>query len=64
MSKAVICDRCGLILPVDGNFERLFTVNPRLYSGLPDEGEIDLCEECFDEFEREYMSNLRNEAGE
>lgn len=64
MSKAIICDRCGLIMPSDGVAWTVYTVNPALFvDGITPKGtSIDLCGACFEKFEREYMENLMEES--
>lgn len=63
MTRAYICDRCGLILPPDGKVRTVYTVNPDLFvDGITPKGtSIDLCGACFEKFEREYMENLMEE---
>lgn len=63
MTKAYICDKCGLILPTRGNVRTIYTVSPTLFQ-VPNDYEIDLCEECYGQFEREYMKNLTEEGGD
>lgn len=60
MSKAIICDRCGLILPVDGDIRTIYMENPVLFKNgeVPNGDAIDLCRKCFEKFEIEYMANL------
>ena len=65
MSRAYICDRCGLILPEDdGNARTIYTVKPSLFIGgiTPKGTSIDLCGACFKKFEHEYMENLTEES--
>lgn len=64
MTKAYICDKCGLILPARGNVRTICTVNPTLFSVPRNDSEIDLCEECYEQFEREYMKNLTEEGSD
>ena len=62
MSKAYICDKCGLIVPAGGDMRTIYTVNPISFSVVPDECEINLCNECYGKFEQEYLENLRMES--
>lgn len=64
MTKAYICDKCGLILPACGNVRTIYTVSPKLFTVSPNDSEIDLCEECYGQFEREYMKNLTEEGSD
>ncbi len=64
MTKAYICDKCGVILPPNGNVRTIYTVNPVLFSEPPEYHEIDLCEECYRKFESEYVENLMEEGGD
>ena len=40
----------------------IYTVNPISFSVVPDEFEINLCNECYGKFEQEYLENLRMES--
>ena len=62
MSRAYICDKCGVVLPTDGNVRAIYTVNPALFHELQAGHEIDLCEKCYEKFEREYLENLTEEV--
>ncbi len=64
MTKAYICDKCGVILPPNGNVRKIYTVNPALFSEPPEHHEIDLCKECYRKFESEYVENLMEEGGD
>ena len=64
MTKAYICDKCGLILSERENVRTIYTVNPTLFSVPPNDFEIDLCDGCYRQFEREYMKNLTEEGGD
>lgn len=62
MTKAYICDACGLILSSRSNVKTIYTTNPEWLSSPSDAHSIDLCERCYAEFEREYMKNLTEES--
>lgn len=60
MSKAYICDKCGKIQ--QGEMQAVWTVNPYISSEYYAKM-VHLCSECYDEFEREYLANLRENGG-
>ena len=60
MSKAIICDMCGVILPVDGNYKSIWLVNPMIARG-PDE--INLCKSCYGKFADESLANINEQRG-
>lgn len=60
MSKAYICDRCGKVQPMPA--ESLWMVDPSIV-GNDDRFRIDLCDECYTEFKREYLKNFQMEGG-
>ena len=64
MTKAYICDKCGLILSSYSSVRAIYTIDPTLYSTPPEGNSIDLCEKCYAEFEREYFDNLTKEGGD
>ena len=64
MTKAYICDRCGVILPAHSDVKTIYTTNPAWCPSPSEAPSIDLCEMCYAEFEREYMKNLTEESGE
>ena len=64
MTKAYICDKCGLILSSHSNVKTIYTIDPTLFSSPPEGYSIDLCEMCYAEFEREYLENLTKEGGD
>lgn len=62
MSKAYICDKCGRITESNEGFRQLWTVSPFVFShDSPSCGDfsIDLCADCYAQFESEYMENKR-----
>ena len=61
MSKAYICDKCGLII-TDGGFIRgIWLTSPCITHDI--DADIHLCEGCYREFEREYLANKRESEG-
>ena len=64
MTKAYICDKCGLILSLHNNMKTIYTIDPMLFPSSPEGNSIDLCEMCYAKFEREYMKNLTEEGGD
>ena len=60
MSKAIICDMCGVILPVDGDYRSIWLVPPVLARN-PDE--INLCMSCYDKFADEFLANINEQNG-
>lgn len=60
MSRAYICDRCGLIAPEEMAMRSVWLMNPIFFK---DESQaIHLCEKCYREFEDEYLANLKSEG--
>ena len=50
MSKAIICDKCDLILPTDGEYKVITPLDPVEYR-VRDEREVThLCHDCFERF--------------
>ncbi len=64
MTKAYICDKCGVILSSRRNVKTIYTTNPEWCSSPSEAPSIDLCETCYAEFEREYLKNLTEEGGD
>ena len=63
MSKAYVCDRCGLMTSNDATMHPVYLKSPWVRSILgSDEPEVHLCEECYGKFEREFLANLRDGA--
>lgn len=61
MSRAYICDRCGLIAPEEIAMRSVWLMNPIFFK---DESQaIHLCDECYGKFEEEYLANLKSEGG-
>ncbi len=62
MSKAYICDKCGLIRAE--SMPAVWVVNPIVFDGDMGEKEfsINLCEPCYEQFRREYMENAMEEG--
>lgn len=65
MSKAWICDKCGKILYEAANVRVLWMHNPFIasQSALEELEHIELCAECFKQFECEYMENTIENGG-
>ena len=60
MSKAYICDKCGLILSVDAHVNGIWLKAP-FYKD--DTEPIHLCDECYAQFERDYLANMNENGG-
>ena len=67
MSKAYICDKCGLIIANGVGMRELWTVNPALIKETSwiseSEYSFHLCGECYAQFESEYLANKRESDG-
>ena len=61
MSKAVICDKCGRILPYDGKYHPIWDMNPFMSTQIA-EAAIHLCDECYEQFKTDFLKNLSEEA--
>lgn len=63
MSRAYICDKCGKILPADGSVKPMFPIwlrSPFVREAIEsNEAQVHLCDECYAQFEREYLANLK-----
>lgn len=62
MSRAYICDRCGRILPTDGDVNSIWITNPNTLRTSWVDPSMELCDECFAMFKREYMENKMDEG--
>lgn len=62
MSKAYICDKCGRIRAE--SMPAVWVVNPIIFNtDLAEENlSINLCEQCYEQFRREYMENAMEEG--
>lgn len=60
MSRAYICDKCGLISHDGKNIRGIWVKNPVFFQDGQED--LHLCGECFEQFESEYMRNLREEG--
>ena len=67
MSRAVICDKCGLAATriTDGDFgmNPIWLKNPFLYSkeSLDSIAAVHLCDECYEQFKTTFLENLSEE---
>lgn len=59
MSKAYICDKCGKIQP--NPMMSVWTVDPNILND--DRFAFDLCSDCYEEFNRDYLENLHENGG-
>ena len=51
MSKAIICDKCDLILPLDGAYKMLVPMVPDGPFPVRDDGDFTyLCRDCYERF--------------
>ena len=67
MSKAYICDKCGLIVANGTGMHEIWTVNPAIFEMVSCVGQYEhsfhLCGECYAQFESEYLANKRESEG-
>ena len=60
MSKAYVCDRCGLMTTSAASMHPIYLKSPWVRNIIGEsEPEVHLCGECYGQFEREYLANLR-----
>jgi hypothetical protein len=60
MTKALICDRCGMITDVGvGAMRAIWVTNP-MFDNL-EENCFHLCNACYERFESEYAANLKGQ---
>jgi len=66
MTMAYICDRCGRIIQVNGESERMHPIWLRNEFAREvignNEANVHLCDSCWEEFQREYLKNLLMES--
>lgn len=61
MSKAYICDKCGLIINADDFIRGIWITSPHVRQDV--DADMHLCEGCYREFESEYLANLKENGG-
>ena len=61
MSKAYICDKCGVIVPADGRIHGIWITSPHFKQDM--EPDMHLCGTCYSQFESEYLANKRECGG-
>ena len=61
MSRAYICDKCGLISTEAETMRSIWLVNPEWFK--EDAHTIELCRSCFEQFEDDFCANLKSEGG-
>lgn len=68
MSRAIICDKCGLVMEESRKMDvySIWLANPIIFDGDDHSGkyQVHLCGKHYKEFEDEYLANLKETYGQ